>query len=103
MRRRRWSRVAAATLALGVACAMLPVLENTKGQQALPSVVAANVLRPVTAFDAIADERARATALARVSRAAITPPARCGTPASRRPISTPASVPASIRSLKAPR
>ncbi len=35
--------------------------------------------------------------------AAVTPPSRCGTPAARRPISTPASVPASIRSLKLPR
>jgi len=61
--RGRWSRTAAATLALGVACAMLPVLEDTKGQQALPSVVAANALRPVTAFAVIADDRARAIAL----------------------------------------
>jgi hypothetical protein len=63
MMRGRWSRTAAATLALGVACAMLPVLEDTKGQQALPSVVAANALRPVTAFAVIADDRARAIAL----------------------------------------
>jgi hypothetical protein len=63
MMRGRWSRAAAATLALGVACAMLPVLEDTKGQQALPSVVAANALRPVSAFAAIADDRARAIAL----------------------------------------
>jgi hypothetical protein len=63
MMRGRWSRAAAATLALGVACAMLPVLEDTKGQQALPSVVAANALRPVTAFAVIADDRARAIAL----------------------------------------
>ena len=61
--RGRWSRTAAATLALGVACVMLPVLEDTKGQQALPSVVAANALRPVTAFAVIADDRARAIAL----------------------------------------
>jgi len=63
MMRGRWSRAAAATLALGVACVMLPVLEDTKGQQALPSVVAANALRPVTAFAVIADDRARALAL----------------------------------------
>ena len=53
--RGRWSRAAAATLALGVACAMLPVFEDTKGQQASPPVVASNALRPVTAFAAIAD------------------------------------------------
>jgi hypothetical protein len=63
MMRGRWSRAAAATLALGVACAMLPVFEDTKGQQASPPVVAANALRPVTAFAAIADDRARAIAL----------------------------------------
>jgi len=33
MMRGRWSRAAAATLALGVACAMLPVLEDTKGNR----------------------------------------------------------------------
>jgi hypothetical protein len=54
MMRGRWRRAAAATLALGVACALLPVLEDTRGQQALPSVVAANALRPVTAFAATA-------------------------------------------------
>ena len=37
------------------------------------------------------------------SSAAITPPGRYGTPAIRRPISMPLSVPASIRSLKLPR
>jgi hypothetical protein len=39
MMRGRWSRAAAAALALGVACAMLPVFEDTKGQQASPPVV----------------------------------------------------------------
>ena len=42
MTRGRWTRAAAAALALGVACALLPVLEDTKGQQASPSVAAAN-------------------------------------------------------------
>ena len=63
MTRGRWTRAAAAALALGVACALLPVLEDTKGQQASPSVAAANALRPVAAFAAIADDRARAIAL----------------------------------------
>src|SRR5690606_11591914 len=40
---------------------------------------------------------------ARLSIAACTPPLRCGTPASPSAISTPASVPASVRSLKSPR
>src|SRR5438034_1076229 len=43
------------------------------------------------------------SAAARNSRAACTPPGWWGTPAAPSPISTPASVPASIRSLKAPR
>ena len=63
MTRGRWTRAAAAALALGVACALLPVLEDTKWQQASPSVAAANALRPVAAFAAIADDRARAIAL----------------------------------------
>src|SRR5439155_1600561 len=40
---------------------------------------------------------------ARTFIAALTPPSRCGTPATLRPSSTPPSVPMSIRSLKAPR
>ena len=59
----RWSRAAAATLALGVAGALLPVLEHTQGEQASSSVVAANGLRPMSDFEAITDDRARAIAL----------------------------------------
>ena len=63
MRRGQWSRAAAAALVLGGACAMLPVLEDAKGQQAPPSVVAADALRPVSDFAVITDDRARAIAL----------------------------------------
>jgi hypothetical protein len=63
MMRPRWSRAAAVTLALGVAGAMLPVLEHTQGEQASSSVVAANGLRPMSDFEAITDDRARAIAL----------------------------------------
>src|SRR3954454_7889196 len=63
MTRERWSRAAAVMLALGVACALLPVLEDSREQQALPSAVAASALRPVAAFAAITDDRARAIAL----------------------------------------
>ena len=61
--RGRWSRTAAATLVLGVVCAVVPVLEHAKGEQASSSVVAANGLRPVSDFAAIANDRARAIAL----------------------------------------
>src|SRR5262245_19507502 len=46
---------------------------------------------------------AAGTSSVRLRRAAVTPPSRWGTPATRRPISMPLSVAASIKSLKLPR
>jgi len=80
---------AAAALALGVAGAVLPVLEDTKGQQASPPAFAANGLRPVSAFAAIADERTRAIALFQEAAKVIAHP-RCMNchPAGERPTQT---------------
>jgi hypothetical protein len=81
--------LAGVALALGVAGAVLPVLEDTKGQQASPPAFAANGLRPVSAFAAIADERTRAIALFQEAAKVIAHP-RCMNchPAGERPTQT---------------
>jgi hypothetical protein len=88
MIRGRWTLAAGAALALGVAGAMLPVLEDTNGQQT-PPASAANALRPVSAFAAIADRRTRSIALFQEAAKVIAHP-RCMNchPAGERPTQT---------------
>jgi hypothetical protein len=78
---------ASAALLLGVAGAVLPVLQETAGQQTSPS--AASELRPVSAFGAITDQRARAIALFQEAGKVIESP-RCMNchPATERPTQT---------------
>ena len=110
----RLDRNAAAELQLYVVSGERPDLTHLVEQAGWPAAATAGTRetfsddrRPVNRRTPLQAAFCRAGALEaaadRYSIAAATPPLRCGTPAIASPISTPASVPISMRSLNAPR